>query len=197
MRISDWSSDVCSSDLIDESQPLGAVDNLGGQLDEGLRIALEIRQPAALGQDGDETAPRELGAILKISQHVGQDDIALLDGHGAGRGGFGCEHAALPDGQVGLADGDARFGNRRRTGNGLDAIVDQLRVVEMHPIGRLVLDALPQRLEFGALQDGLTGFDRDALVGILDVELRSEEHTSELQSLMRISYAVFCLKKKK
>src|SRR3546814_4891480 len=29
------------------------------------------------------------------------------------------------------------------------------------------------------------------------VEMRSEEHTSELQSLMRISYAVFCLKKKK
>src|SRR3546814_1846721 len=33
-----------------------------------------------------------------------------------------------------------------------------------------------------------------ALCGALD---RSEEHTSELQSLMRISYAVFCLKKKK
>src|SRR3546814_2601430 len=31
---------------------------------------------------------------------------------------------------------------------------------------------------------------------ILDVAPRSEEHTSELQSLMRISYAVFCLKKK-
>src|SRR3546814_1034653 len=29
------------------------------------------------------------------------------------------------------------------------------------------------------------------------VHLRSEEHTSELQSLMRISYAVFCLKQKK
>src|SRR3546814_8369330 len=29
------------------------------------------------------------------------------------------------------------------------------------------------------------------------LHLRSEEHTSELQSLMRISYAVFCLKKKK
>src|SRR3546814_3104182 len=29
------------------------------------------------------------------------------------------------------------------------------------------------------------------------IEKRSEEHTSELQSLMRISYAVFCLKKKK
>src|SRR3546814_8095140 len=30
-----------------------------------------------------------------------------------------------------------------------------------------------------------------------DLKRRSEEHTSELQSLMRISYAVFCLKKKK
>src|SRR3546814_8883452 len=30
----------------------------------------------------------------------------------------------------------------------------------------------------------------------LQQQLRSEEHTSELQSLMRISYAVFCLKKK-
>src|SRR3546814_6548214 len=30
-----------------------------------------------------------------------------------------------------------------------------------------------------------------------DCATRSEEHTSELQSLMRISYAVFCLKKKK
>src|SRR3546814_4508959 len=44
------------------------------------------------------------------------------------------------------------------------------------------------------------------LVGRIDIEeqpqvdlpaQRSEEHTSELQSLMRISYAVFCLKKKK
>src|SRR3546814_7701308 len=35
------------------------------------------------------------------------------------------------------------------------------------------------------------------IVGHLDPLTRSEEHTSELQSLMRISYAVFCLKKKK
>src|SRR3546814_1595292 len=32
---------------------------------------------------------------------------------------------------------------------------------------------------------------------VLSMFFRSEEHTSELQSLMRISYAVFCLKKKK
>src|SRR3546814_2377408 len=35
------------------------------------------------------------------------------------------------------------------------------------------------------------------VIGGLPVPGRSEEHTSELQSLMRISYAVFCLKKKK
>src|SRR3546814_3711847 len=40
---------------------------------------------------------------------------------------------------------------------------------------------------------------QDAAVGValVGVDHRSEEHTSELQSLMRISYAVFCLKKKK
>src|SRR3546814_1036144 len=36
----------------------------------------------------------------------------------------------------------------------------------------------------------------DLLVICMEAGLRSEEHTSELQSLMRISYAVFCLKKK-
>src|SRR3546814_4514955 len=49
---------------------------------------------------------------------------------------------------------------------------------------------------------GRFGFAKDdewnkALSGTLFLERRSEEHTSELQSLMRISYAVFCLKKKK
>src|SRR3546814_8062264 len=48
------------------------------------------------------------------------------------------------------------------------------------------------------MRDGLIA---DAVVNISSVDPimgeRSEEHTSELQSLMRISYAVFCLKKKK
>src|SRR3546814_6920908 len=43
-----------------------------------------------------------------------------------------------------------------------------------------------------------TLFGRNATGGVIQVVTleRSEEHTSELQSLMRISYAVFCLKKK-
>src|SRR3546814_2453338 len=39
--------------------------------------------------------------------------------------------------------------------------------------------------------------DASARARCLVADRRSEEHTSELQSLMRISYAVFCLKKKK
>src|SRR3546814_10781169 len=39
--------------------------------------------------------------------------------------------------------------------------------------------------------------DDASVEGNSDIDMRSEEHTSELQSLMRISYAVFCLKKKK
>src|SRR3546814_8331539 len=42
---------------------------------------------------------------------------------------------------------------------------------------------------------GADGESWEARIGV--APQRSEEHTSELQSLMRISYAVFCLKKKK
>src|SRR3546814_9971919 len=38
--------------------------------------------------------------------------------------------------------------------------------------------------------------ERSAITTTCSATARSEEHTSELQSLMRISYAVFCLKKK-
>src|SRR3546814_10575844 len=45
---------------------------------------------------------------------------------------------------------------------------------------------------YGFLYHGQKGFNGVAILA----KGRSEEHTSELQSLMRISYAVFCLKKK-
>src|SRR3546814_7430102 len=57
--------------------------------------------------------------------------------------------------------------------------------------------SLGQRLQGGARRNGLgpghAGLDTGRRSAIIR---RSEEHTSELQSLMRISYAVFCLKKK-
>src|SRR3546814_5825868 len=51
-------------------------------------------------------------------------------------------------------------------------------------------------ISFAAAYDGLASSDQINYSVYID-RLRSEEHTSELQSLMRISYAVFCLKKKK
>src|SRR3546814_7700480 len=44
---------------------------------------------------------------------------------------------------------------------------------------------------------GRLGVLHGARPAVVEAALRSEEHTSELQSLMRTSYAVFCLKKKK
>src|SRR3546814_7897552 len=66
-----------------------------------------------------------------------------------------------------------------------------------HPAERGVGLGIDERLAEG--RPGREGHElRLALPGLLPELLgRSEEHTSELQSLMRISYAVFCLKKTK
>src|SRR3546814_3618577 len=61
---------------------------------------------------------------------------------------------------------------------------------------RLVGRSLP-RLDAPPKLDGAARFGADVRLPNMVYASRSEEHTSELQSLMRISYAVFCLKKKK
>src|SRR3546814_8550196 len=53
-----------------------------------------------------------------------------------------------------------------------------------------------RRIGFGGGVRMVRGVIADIALSILMAPIRSEEHTSELQSLMRISYAVFCLKKK-
>src|SRR3546814_2313253 len=116
MRISDWSSDVCSSDLQDHPES-----GCGG----GQEVYLLIGERSVLRV---EKAP--LAAF-------GVEDVLFIP----------------PDGEVRTAG--AQFGDQRQ----------RLRIV--------------------------------MLTGKLGAAFRSEEHTSELQSLMRISYAVFCLKKKK
>src|SRR3546814_6740916 len=60
--------------------------------------------------------------------------------------------------------------------------------VTQQRLRQLIAQALELATRDAALLRALPG---------LDAPTRSEEHTSELQSLMRISYAVFCLKKKK
>src|SRR3546814_5245865 len=95
----------------------------------------------------------------------------MQQGPGAGNGGR-IGHALLQR----LAPDRERVGDRLAALGGVDDVGDLA-----------VLDQVDDvRTAFGHLVD----------VRALQA-VRSEEHTSELQSLMRISYAVFCLKKKK
>src|SRR3546814_8679867 len=90
-------------------------------------------------------------------------------------------HPAEPGGQDPLARRVARKVTPRNFGEGLvGALNDALAAdVNPRPRGHLTVHHQPGAIE------------------LLEMLPRSEEHTSELQSLMRISYAVFCLKKKK
>src|SRR3546814_9553819 len=56
---------------------------------------------------------------------------------------------------------------------------------------------LPADTRIATINGSNTATVSDSIFSQYLVPFRSEEHTSELQSLMRISYAVFCLKKKK
>src|SRR3546814_3681825 len=64
------------------------------------------------------------------------------------------------------------------------------------PQGRSELERVVD-IDGGLLLSGSTLYVASYQGRVQRTAYRSEEHTSELQSLMRISYAVFCLKKKK
>src|SRR3546814_5076740 len=87
-----------------------------------------------------------------------------------------------------------------------DDVVDIAVAVVVDAVARRLARILPDigPIEIGVVPVEPAVDDRDddrpgigAELGPGAVGGRSEEHTSELQSLMRISYAVFCLKKKK
>src|SRR3546814_7129207 len=131
MRISDWSSDVCSSDLVDRSVEARVV-----QLQAGIVAPLV----GALGPGG-----ADLGAAHE--DPVGGGVLVGLAGLG--------NDADVP---------------------GLDREGD---------------DVAGELVGAGLLEGADGGHDKSPLLSV-----RSEEHTSELQSLLRISYAAFCLQKK-
>src|SRR3546814_5224064 len=79
-----------------------------------------------------------------------------------------------------------------------ERVARELEPALIEAMDRITRD-VAERFQPG-LWNALPEFVRKRLVQRVQAELpdlRSEEHTSELQSLMRISYAVFCLKKKK
>src|SRR3546814_4623111 len=97
------------------------------------------------------------------------------------------------------------FRSRRELPQPFDPVVARLRNPARRPAATMgfAWRCVGQGRHPGAVGQGI-GAARDraarrpsAVAGDFDRPVRSEEHTSELQSLMRISYAVFCLKKKK
>src|SRR3546814_6504889 len=143
MRISDWSSDVCSSDL----------DAKGLALARDLLDALEQAQvftAAEVDSIADGLRYRPLRSRL-------------------------------------IASARARLGSVRRK------LLTTPHDGEPHGIQRPGVAGVTVVVLTYHRPDGLNAL----LASIAAQDRRSEEHTSELQSLMRISYAVFCLKKKK
>src|SRR3546814_5318443 len=68
-----------------------------------------------------------------------------------------------------------------------------------HPLSRVFAFARPANAPSPRTRSGVQRASNAGVLGSVEGDhrsRRSEEHTSELQSLMRISYAVFCLKKK-
>src|SRR3546814_7857789 len=87
-----------------------------------------------------------------------------------------------------------RYSNR--SGDyGADAALGEGLAALKRPAGDLGGVGYPSRIFFRTPSEPV--WERQFFVAAMPSVDRSEEHTSELQSLMRISYAVFCLKKKK
>src|SRR3546814_2752415 len=141
MRISDWSSDVCSSDLGHRSSRRASAGL------PALRAAFLAGPRLADGRLVGTDLAAGIGIAIDTAFEVAQQQVV----------------AVAPDDVVGQ-QGD------------LAAALGRVDHVLRHGIaGGVAAQALD---------------DIDAL-------LRSDEHTSELQSLMRTSYAVFCLNKQK
>src|SRR3546814_4144527 len=143
MRISDWSSDVCSSDLLGE-------------------MALARHEIEREGEAGSDEGQGEIKPALARTKP---------DPH---RIGHDPDHEDRPGRQY--VDGEKSGGAAAAIG------------IEKEGRQEQQIAALPHPRDPVKPGRGRRG-DRDQ-----DIEqvARSEEHTSELQSLMRISYAVFC-----
>src|SRR3546814_6999593 len=153
MRISDWSSDVCSSDLLEE-RPAAPQNHWCGERQLRPLRPCRFDQPV-------ETDPGHHVAHRVDEQRQGEE----------------------------RADPEAA-GNVDKFGIG--------SILKAHRLGLEChsADGAASRSYLADLGMHGTGVDRP-FGNVIDlIEMRSEEHTSELKSLMRISYAVFCLKKK-
>src|SRR3546814_2896132 len=222
MRISASSSDVCSSDLIRHPPKAGVqpfyahrswIPAFAGTTEEG---GLSSREPAGGFALDTRTADaafcqRRQDLVIGLARYGGQRrrvPFALRDHRRIIRRcrqpreeARACRGVDQPVDRslVSLCEIDRHFGVIRRDradDRGADCLAGFVGQRERErALGkRLVLRRTEQRIEGAALDRRLRCLCHRAQP--VPFGLRSEEHTSELQSLMRISYAVFCLKTK-
>src|SRR3546814_6765577 len=163
MRISDWISDVCSSDL---------VAHIGGIV---VFTAREVGIFARIGI--------AVEVLHRLLQHCWIETDLRRERR---------DRRCLLD----IALLHPRFwAERLRLDHSQTIFADRFRVADLPDPGYTLLERrLAEILIVEALVDeafAVAGIDHDR-PGAVAVECRSEEHTSELQSLMRNSYAVFC-----
>src|SRR3546814_8594259 len=177
MRISDWSSDVCSSDLPAKpakaesaAQTLAAASEATSsaaepQLAEGAELVRTTVREALRDAMAEEMRADERVFVLgeEVAQYQGAYKVTqgLLDEFGEKR------VIDTPITEYGFA------------GIGVGAAMGGLRPI----------------VEFMTFNFAMQAIDHIINSAAKTNYMRSEEHTSELQSLMRISYSVFCLKK--
>src|SRR3546814_1718131 len=192
MRISDWSSDVCSSDLnfaIVQVAPGGPVEQVLGRLQgravEGTAQSSGYSGSEAGGSQAVRQGGEAAGGTYRGAQGLDPAFIKELERQ------FGFDKPAherfllMMKNYLTLDFGRSFFRDREV----VDLIVDKMPVsISLGVWSTLIVYLISIPLGIvKAVRDGSR----------FDVWTRSEEHTSELQSLMRISYAVFCLKKNK
>src|SRR3546814_902380 len=213
MRISDWSSDVCSSDLTgivaerfggQVLDTLGIENFISVQQTEGPKLAAQLEahvkdyevdvmnvQEAAELIPGGATGLHEVK--LKSGASVKGKTVILSTGARWRQMGVPGEAEYRNKGVAYCPHCDGPLFKGKRVaviggGNsGVEAAIDLAGLV-----AHVTLIEFDSQLRADAvLQTKLR-----SLPNVTVITSRSEEHTSELQSLMRISYAVFCLKKK-
>src|SRR3546814_2561756 len=188
MRISDWSSDVCSSDLarIDPLRRPGRGFGRHAQ-DHPLRPAAQA-QPRRDGEGRGRTGRRTqaegvavMAKVLIVAEH--------LDGklNAATAKCVSAAQALSPEAIdiVVLAADPAAVAAEAAQIDGVSKVLTVANEANADAIAHVLAPQVAKLAE---------GYSH--VFGPSTTFGRSEEHTSELQSLMRISYAVFCLKKK-
>src|SRR3546814_7083383 len=179
MRISDWSSDVCSSDLV-HRRGIGA-----HRLDRGRRGRRDAGADGRLvGARAHFLADAE-AQYRSLGRRCGHGRASLLRDCGRGR----------DQRQSGCHSGEHLLRHFILLRTGLPVLYDLCPVTQTEQTrSGLCADGACMMLNVSVARRSSW---QHRFYLMKASALRSEEHTSELQSLMRISYAVFCLKKKK